>query len=102
MPTVTNMITGEKLDWRVNTPGLFKEILINPGMWIMRQPLQILAEILYELGERCADINDPQLNAIMCRLSIYSISDPNSPEYDHDFSEKIINEGKKIKTKIIT
>lgn len=88
----TKVLTnGENLEWRVCTPALLREILNNPGCQILARPLQIFGCILAEVGERASEINDPKLNALMCRLAIYSISDPYNPEYDKDLSNEIIS-----------
>jgi len=76
--------------WKVHTHNLLQEILNNPGTGILTQPLIILASILSEVGKRASELNDPQLNALMCRLTIYSIADPASPEYDIETVRKII------------
>ena len=81
---------GKTLSWRVNTPGLLNEILLNQSVAILNRPLEIFAAILAEVGERAAEINDPKLNALMCRLSIYSLSDPYNPEYDEKKCNEII------------
>lgn len=81
-------------EWRVNTGQLFKEILINSEMREMRIPLNIFKGILISVGKRASELNDPKLNALMCRLSIYDISDPLCPEYDEKLTRKIIEEGK--------
>jgi hypothetical protein len=82
---------GENLEWRVCTPALLEEILNNKGCQILARPLQIFGHILAEVGERAAEINDPKLNALMCRLSIYAISNPYDPEYDKELSNIIIS-----------
>lgn len=84
--------SGPDLSWRVNTPGLLNEILVNSQTAILHRPLQIFAAILAEVGERAAELNDPKLNALMCRLSIYEISDPYNEKYDHELTNKIIGE----------
>lgn len=87
-----NILTnGPDLSWRVNTPGLLNEILLNKQCAILYRPLQIFAAILAEVGERAAELNDPKLNALMCRLSIYEISDPYNPSYDKDLTNEIIS-----------
>lgn len=68
--------------WTVHTPNLLQEIMNNPGTGILSKPLTIFSRILAEVGERAAELNDPKLNALMCRLTIYSVADPNSPDYD--------------------
>jgi hypothetical protein len=72
------------LSWKVNTPALIQEISANggPGVAVMRKPLQIFASILGEVAERCLEINDPKLNALMCRLALYEQADPYSKDYN--------------------
>ncbi len=77
------------LRWKMHTPNLLKEILNNPSCGILRVPLNILSNILAELGECASRINDPELNELMCRLTIYEIADPESKEYDPKMLQRI-------------
>jgi hypothetical protein len=72
----------ERMHWKVNTPGLIEEVMTNSGTAILRTPLVIFKLLLSEVGDRAAAINDPALNALMMRLAIYSVADPNSKDYD--------------------
>lgn len=81
--------------WKVHTPKLLNEILTNNGVGILYRPIQIFARILFDLGETAARINDPELNKLMVRLTIYSCADPESPDYDKKLVDKILN----VKTK---
>ena len=83
------------LMWRVNTAGFLKEIGSNQAMGFAQIPLQIFTNILIEVGERAAELNDPKLNALMCRMAIYAESDPYSEFYDKDLTIKTIREGYK-------
>lgn len=82
----------KKLSWKVNTPQLLKEIQQNNDTKTLAVPLQIFANILIEVGERASELNDPKLNALMCRLAIYQISDPYNKDYDEELSNKIIQQ----------
>lgn len=83
------MKKGIKLVWKVNTSSFLKEIgNSNPNMAGMGMPLTIFMHILAEVGNRAAELNDDKLNALMCRLSIYSVSD----QYNEDYDEKIVKE----------
>ena len=53
--------------------------------------------LLAEVGEEASRINDPRLNALMCRLTIYAIADPSSPEYDGERVRAILAEADKLK-----
>lgn len=86
-----------ELQWRVNTPQLLNELMTNHGMAIMHKPLSIFGRLLAEVGERAAELNDPQLNALMCRLAIYEVADPYNPNYDAKLVEEVIEKGKKPK-----
>lgn len=83
------------LNWRVNTPQLLQEILTNHRMAILSKPLTIFGNLLAEVGERAAELNDPKLNALMCRLAIYEIADPYNKNYDEALTNEVINKGEK-------
>jgi hypothetical protein len=51
----------------------------------------ILASLLAEVATRASQLNDDKLNSLMCRLTLYEISDPYSKEYDEELSNKIKN-----------
>jgi len=96
------LLMNDRLQWRANLPGMFKEILEhNDQMSIFRQPFNIIRGILVEMGERAAQLNDPELNAIMVRLSIYDVGDPYSGHYDPKMAQKVINAGLAAKRKRI-
>lgn len=82
----------KSLQWKVYTPGLLKEIMANPGTAILLRPIQAFANLLTQVGEVAARINDPELNKLMMRLAIYSIADPAEPEYDAEFVRKYLEE----------
>jgi len=76
------------LKWRVHTPNLLNEILVNNELAILEKPLNIFGKLLAAVGDRAAKLNDPELNELMIRLAIYSVADPESPDYD----EKIVHQ----------
>ena len=70
-------MTDINLQWKVHTPTLLKEMLNNnPGMECFRIPLSVFGLLLYQVGERAAQLNDPELNDLMMRLTIYEEADP--------------------------
>lgn len=75
---------------RVHTPEMIKEILTSKDMGIMHIPLLILRGILAEVAQRSAELNDPKMNALMMRLTLYEVSDPNSKEYNADLVNQTI------------
>jgi len=78
-----------ELNWSCHTPNLLKELLNNPGTGALIKPLQIFGHILFELGERAAELNDPKLNALMCRLTLYEMADPEMPDFDRSALDEI-------------
>ena len=58
------------------------------GVWV--RPIQQLAKIMDEIATRASELNDPKMNALMCRLGLYAISNPDDPEYDPEATRKII------------
>lgn len=85
---------GKSVKWRVNTPAFLSEIgNHNPTMAGMRQPLMIFASLLGEVATRASELNDDKLNALMCRLALYEISDPYSKEYDAVKTRSLIKAG---------
>jgi len=74
-----NNLDGE---WKIHTANLLDEIVNCSGQAILAKPINILGKLLALVGERAAEINDPRLNALMCRLTIYTIADPLSADYD--------------------
>ena len=81
--------------WRVHTPALLAEILSNSQTAILRQPINIFRSLLVEVGERAIELNDPTLNSLMLRLTIYSAADPNSPDYDPKLLSACAHEAKR-------
>lgn len=80
----------ENMTWRVHTPNLLKEVASNPNLLAAHIPLQILAHLLAQVGERAAQLNDRQLNALMMRLTIYSVADPESPDFDQNVVDEYL------------
>jgi hypothetical protein len=64
------------LKWKVHTPNMLAEIVGNRGLEVMAQPLNIFANILAEVATRAAEIDDPALNILMMRLTLYDQVDP--------------------------
>ena len=90
---MTKLLKNKPVQWRVNTPGLLKEILTNNETKCLSKPIAIFASILSEVGDRASELNDDKLNALMCRLAIYEISDPYSKMYNAKLNNSIIKKG---------
>jgi len=68
--------------WRVHTALLLAETLTNAGTSALRQPFLIFDGLLREVAERASAIGDPELIRLMMQLTLLSVADPNSPDYD--------------------
>ena len=82
------------LNWRVHTRSLFEEVLSNKTTGPLHQPLNIAYSLLQGVAKRASELNDPALNALMCRLTLYAIADPYSPDYDLELTNRLIENGK--------
>jgi len=83
---------GEPQDmWKVHTVKLLNEVMSNDGVAILHKPIQIFARLLSDVGEVAIRINDPELNKLMVRLAIYSCACPESPDYDAELVDKVLN-----------
>ena len=89
-----NVKKDDRLQWRVNTAGLLKEITGNKETWILKRPIQIFANLLAQVADRVIELNDPELNKLMGRLSLYGIADPFDDGYDKVGAEELIANGK--------
>ena len=86
-----------ELEWRCHTGNLLKEILNCNKLGILSAPIRIFASLLEEVGKRASELNDPELNVLMCRLTIYSMADPLSDDYNKKELDSILDAAKKIK-----
>jgi len=83
--------------WKVHTPLLLKEIVENnPQVSTAARPLDIVAKILYVVADRARELNDEELNSLMCRLTLYTAADPTSLDYDKRTSRLIHKYDKKL------
>ena len=83
----------KELKWKCHTPNLLGEILTNTQCAILKIPLNILARLLMKVATRASQINDPELNALMCRMTLYEIADPESPNYNKKELNRALKEG---------
>ena len=89
-----DLMTENRLGWRVHTPNLIKEILGNKSKDIaaLRIPIAIFLELLVKVGERASQLNDKELNKLMTRLTVYEFADPQSKHYDDALLQKILSD----------
>ena len=86
-------VTKQYLKWKVHFPQLIKEVLSNKEMQVMSIPLTILSGLISEVAARASEINDDKLNSLMCRLALYSVSDPYDDDYDENICREVIEKG---------
>jgi hypothetical protein len=65
-----------KIGWKVHTPSLLREVLNNRGSEILSQPLNIFGRLLAQVAKRASELDDPELNILMMRLTLYEQADP--------------------------
>ena len=84
--------TNPSLEFKINTPQFLKEVFDeNPKLGgIFFVPANTLRTYLIQIAERAAELNDPKLNAIMCQMALYEISDPYQEGYNEKLTKKII------------
>lgn len=95
------IINGKEGKWRVHTPNFLKEIIENSSPQaqrngVLEKPINIFRKLLIEVGERASELNDKKLNALMCRLTIYEIANPESKEYNPELVDKIFKEAEDL------
>ena len=76
--------------WRVHTARVLGEVMENPTTWPLKIPLLSLDNLLRQVASRAIEIDDTRLNQLMCQLTLYSVADPFSPDYNCDLALKII------------
>lgn len=80
-----------EMEWKLHTPNLLRETInCNPTAAILYRPLQLLGQLLHEVAERAAELNDPELNHLMCKLTLYEVADPENKEaYNRDIVKEV-------------
>lgn len=81
--------TTERMDWKVHVPKLFEETLKNEGCSILHIPLTILLGILGKVAARAIELDDPKLNLLMVRLTLYSCADPMQDDYNPNIAKEL-------------
>ena len=94
--TFNKSLTKEKLQWKVHTTDLLKTILDNNDTASLRVPINIFQSILAEVAKRAIELNDLKLNALMMRLTLYSVSNPCEPDYNEKIVEDTIKKAQEV------
>ncbi len=87
---------GTPIVWRSHVRNLFDEIIqCNDNTKILHKPLQITINMLAEIAEYAAEINDEKLIDFCSRLALYHFSDPeNKKEYNEKRTDYYIKKTK--------
>lgn len=94
--------TPKELEWKMNTGSFLKEVFDNyPGQGgVLAVPANILRTLLAQVAARAAELNDPVMNALMCRMALYGESDPYDKEnYNPEMVIKVLNHPDYLKYK---
>lgn len=75
--------SSRSIPWKVHRPNFLKELLSNHGTSVLRIPTQVLGDLLHDVAARAIEIDDPALNILMLRLTLYAQADPECKE-DYD------------------
>jgi hypothetical protein len=90
----------DKLKWKIDTISLLTEIVdcaIPKKMVVLYQPVNQLRLKLWELAELGREIDDPRLHLWLCEMTLYSIADPKSEDYDPEVFKKLEQKIKELK-----
>jgi hypothetical protein len=89
-----------QLYWKVHTNSLLKEIVSNLGRkdyTSLHIPIEQFVYLLIDVADRAAQLEDPELDALMCRLQLYEESDIENESYNGKLTSKVINKGMKLR-----
>lgn len=78
--------------FKVHVPRLLEEVTncgIPRTMGVLKVPLNMFQKYLVSVSERCAEINDPVLNKLMCNMALYEQSDLGSKYYDKKMIDQV-------------
>jgi len=84
----------KELVFKVDTVSLLNEIqnnAIHPkDMAALKIPFGYFRSLLNEVAKRAVEINDEDLNKLMLRMCLYSVSQTNSTDYDAELVDSIL------------
>jgi len=85
----------DDLEWKMHFPTFIAEVANNNSeMAGLKIGFQLMQNLLGQVAQRASELNDPQLNAMMCKMALYEIADPYSKEYDPERVKKILKQAK--------
>ena len=89
----------QTLEWKVCTASICRQAVEETqGGWVLKVPFQIMLNLLAQVAKRAIELDDEELNKLMLRLSLYSISNPENQDYNPDLVEAYLKYGKKAES----
>lgn len=83
----------EKLEFSIHLPNIITEMIqngrANKDFAALLIPLTTMYDLLRRVAQRAIELDDPELNKLMCKLTLYSCCDPQSEDYDAKTREKL-------------
>ena len=96
---MSETIETKTLEWKVCTARICRQAVEETGNgWILKIPFEIMLNLLAQVAKRAIELDDEELNKLMLRLSLYEISNPESPEYNPEFINSYLEYGKKAES----
>ncbi len=77
------------LNFVLHTPNFTKELLANNKMGILKIPMNIFRNLLGQVADRAAQLEDPELSLLMCKLTLFEEADPDSKNYNPKLIAKL-------------
>jgi len=90
-------MTKQTLGWKVCTQRICRQAVEETtDGWALKIPFQIMLNLLAQVAKRAIELDDEELNKLMLRLSLYSIANPENPEYNPELVEAYLEHGKEL------
>ena len=87
------------LEFGVITSAILKEAVENTQEgWGLKVAIQELMRLLAKVAKRAIELNDEQLNKLMLQLGLYSVANPESPDWNPNLVEQYMTYGEGTKT----
>ena len=78
----------------VHTVRLLDEIQNNAtrpkDMAALQIPFDYFRALLHEVAQRCTEINDPVLDILMIKMTMYSVANPDMPDFDQEVVKRFL------------
>jgi len=81
---------SKQLVFTLHTSDILNEVLENTTTAPLTRPLQLLGKLLAEVAQRASELHDEKLDRLMIQLTLYSVADPKSKDYDPKIVHKYL------------